>query len=168
LATIAAIGLSSVASYGQSDREKTVTLNATDNAAQRAVLDTKSDALAATAEKVTDGGHVDPSTSSGAATLDAYTAAKMNLEAALKDPDSAKYRNLFVSRISGGGLALCGEVNSKNGFGGYTGFKGFTVMPGDGAIAIIEDEETGMGADFDAQLYPQARQRFCAKPVDRF
>ncbi|MGN6123959.1 MAG: hypothetical protein ACTHOJ_13490 [Sphingomonas oligoaromativorans] len=168
LATLAFIGLGSITSCGQSDQAKTVTLNANENAAQRATLDTQGDALAAEADRIATDKPADPSPSASTATLDAYTAAKMNLEAALKDPESAKYRNLFVSRLSGGGMALCGEVNSKNGFGGYTGFKGFVVLPGDGAPAIIEDEASGMGAEIDAELYPQAKQRFCANPIDRF
>lgn len=36
----------------------------------------------------------------------------------LKDPDSAKFRNQH---------GFCGEVNAKNSFGGYTGFKRFVV-----------------------------------------
>lgn len=36
--------------------------------------------------------------------------------ASLKDPDSAKFQNI---------KGVCGEVNAKNGFGGYSGFKRF-------------------------------------------
>lgn len=38
------------------------------------------------------------------------------VEANLKDPESAKYRNQ---------KGLCGEVNSKNSYGGYGGFQKF-------------------------------------------
>lgn len=42
----------------------------------------------------------------------------------LKDPDSAEFRN--VEFYSGGSVPVaCGEVNAKNGFGGYTGFERF-------------------------------------------
>lgn len=50
----------------------------------------------------------------------------------LKDPDSAKFRNL---------KGLCGEVNSKNGFGGYTGYKRYIGSP---SITIIEGETEGV------------------------
>lgn len=40
----------------------------------------------------------------------------------LKDPDSAKFREL---RIVNNGKALCGFVNAKNSFGGYVGFNNF-------------------------------------------
>lgn len=38
----------------------------------------------------------------------------------LKDPDSAQFTDVFVSRSSGRPVA-CGYVNAKNGFGGYVG-----------------------------------------------
>lgn len=40
----------------------------------------------------------------------------------LKDPDSAQFRNQ---------KGFCGEVNSKNGFGAYTGFKKFIAASSD-------------------------------------
>lgn len=43
------------------------------------------------------------------------------VKAILKDPESAEFRNEFV----GAKGVPCGEVNAKNGFGGYTGFKRF-------------------------------------------
>lgn len=46
------------------------------------------------------------------------------ITARLKDPDSVKFRN--VGFYSGGSAPVaCGEVNAKNGFGGYTGFERF-------------------------------------------
>lgn len=47
----------------------------------------------------------------------------------LRDPDSADFRN---ERFYSGGAApvVCGEVNSKNGFGGYSGFQRF-IAAGD-------------------------------------
>ena len=38
-----------------------------------------------------------------------------------KDPDSVKFRNIFLSQIDV--PIVCGEVNAKNSYGGYTGFK---------------------------------------------
>ncbi|UCU97700.1 hypothetical protein [Acidovorax radicis] len=43
---------------------------------------------------------------------------------ALKDPESARFRNLKTSLD----LYFCGEVNAKNSMGGYTGFTRFIVM----------------------------------------
>lgn len=42
----------------------------------------------------------------------------------LKDPGSAQFSGL---RLSKSGLALCGEVNAKNSYGGYTGAKLFVA-----------------------------------------
>ncbi len=41
----------------------------------------------------------------------------------LKDAESAKFRNL---KSHGG--ALCGDVNSKNSYGAYTGFSRFIII----------------------------------------
>ena len=50
--------------------------------------------------------------------------AKKAVESQLKDPDSAKFQNLD---------GICGEVNAKNSFGAYGGFKKF-IDTGDGVI----------------------------------
>jgi len=42
----------------------------------------------------------------------------------LKDPESANFKNL---RVMSNGRALCGDVNAKNSYGGYTGFKAFVA-----------------------------------------
>ena len=36
----------------------------------------------------------------------------------LKDPDSAQFKNVYVSTIKN----ICGEFNAKNSYGGYNGF----------------------------------------------
>lgn len=40
----------------------------------------------------------------------------------LNDPESARFRNVFISPK---GRAICGEVNAKNAMGGYVGFRRF-------------------------------------------
>lgn len=55
----------------------------------------------------------------------------------LKDPDSAKFRN--VRFYSGGGVpVVCGQVNAKNAFGGYTGFERFIAAGPQ--LAYLESE----------------------------
>lgn len=49
----------------------------------------------------------------------------------LKDPNSASFKNQFIGNQG----HPCGEVNSKNGFGGYTGFRRYAVA-GVGIVAI--------------------------------
>ncbi len=53
--------------------------------------------------------------------------AKDAVKVVLLDPTSAKFDNVEV--IEGNG-AVCGEVNSKNGFGAYTGSKAFAYVNG--------------------------------------
>lgn len=50
------------------------------------------------------------------------------VRATMMDPDSAQFRN--VERCSGDTSVWTGDVNGKNGFGAYTGFKPFFYAPG--------------------------------------
>lgn len=45
----------------------------------------------------------------------------------LKDADSAKFKNVRLG-IGENKNIICGEVNAKNGFGGYSGFFTFMAM----------------------------------------
>lgn len=54
-----------------------------------------------------------------------------------KDPGSAQWRHLFISEITNGDLTtwfLCGQVNAKNSYGAYIGFKMFIVDEKDGNL----------------------------------
>lgn len=67
--------------------------------------------------------------------------AKDFLKSRMKDPGSVKWQNVRFNTANVDGKALpavCGEVNSKNAFGGYTGFQRFVSVPP--AIAVVEDE----------------------------
>lgn len=44
----------------------------------------------------------------------------------LKDPDSAKFQNMRIVDFNGG-KAVCGNMNGKNSYGGYVGFKSFVA-----------------------------------------
>lgn len=43
----------------------------------------------------------------------------------LKDPDSAAFKKVYFSRGKRGIPMVCGQVNAKNGFGGFSGFEYF-------------------------------------------
>ena len=47
---------------------------------------------------------------------------RAKVEGVLKDSGSAQFRQL---RMNAGASALCGEVNAKNSFGGFVGFRPF-------------------------------------------
>ena len=60
-----------------------------------------------------------------AAESDYFLRAKQAISEGMKDPDSVKFGKLFEGRGSSGKQTICGEVNAKNGFGGYTGMTPF-------------------------------------------
>lgn len=70
------------------------------------------------------------------------TQTKEALEAKLKDPESARYKNVAAYHVAGfsEGYAFCGEVNAKNGFGGYAGYERFVGVPDQ---AFLESEVSG-------------------------
>lgn len=43
----------------------------------------------------------------------------------LKDPSSVQFRNIYINSLKTGATSVCGELNAKNSFGGYTGFNAF-------------------------------------------
>lgn len=46
----------------------------------------------------------------------------------LKDPESARFKEVYVARD---GVSICGAVNSKNSMGGYVGFQRFIIDEND-------------------------------------
>ncbi|MBU2122964.1 MAG: hypothetical protein KJ999_21320 [Gammaproteobacteria bacterium] len=50
-------------------------------------------------------------------------AAKRSITSDFKDPDSVLYRDVFISNRTT--PTLCGEINAKNSYGGYIGYKRF-------------------------------------------
>lgn len=67
----------------------------------------------------------------------------------LKDPASAEFRNVFVSSS----YAVCGEVNAKNSFGGYSGYVRF-ISGSD--MQVIESD---MAAGEMDKTWPQICKR---------
>lgn len=53
----------------------------------------------------------------------------------LKDPYSARFRNVFVGKDQH--KTVYGEVNAKNGFGGYTGYSSFVYVIANGKPEVI-------------------------------
>ncbi|WP_286936162.1 hypothetical protein [Achromobacter sp. UBA4530] len=65
--------------------------------------------------------------------------------ATLKDPDSAKFRNQ---------KSFCGEVNAKNSFGGYTGFKRYIAASKD--LVVFEGDK-----NLERGAFQEAWKEFC-------
>lgn len=62
----------------------------------------------------------------------AISLAKSEVAVNLKDPASAQFRNVKVSKMTDAEdghvvAVVCGEINGKNGFGAYAGFHPFFV-----------------------------------------
>ncbi len=76
-----------------------------------------------------------------------FALAKHAVSYSLKDPESAQFRNLFIAGKDDT-KAVCGEVNAKNSYGGYVGFKKF-ITSGAAEMTNIEesDDESGMYID---------------------
>jgi len=56
------------------------------------------------------------------------SAGKEAVKANLKDPNSAEFKNIRLVKYLNGHV-VCGSVNAKNSFGGYTGFTPFIACP---------------------------------------
>ncbi|MGE0347705.1 hypothetical protein [Hydrogenophaga sp.] len=59
--------------------------------------------------------------------------AKQSVAAGLKDPASTQFRDVRVVSHADGSL-VCGELNSKNSYGGYAGFVYFIANASQGEI----------------------------------
>jgi hypothetical protein len=83
------------------------------------------------------------------------SAAEDAVRETLKDPESAQFRNVrsvealppgksnhgYIDKTHPGLPAgVCGEVNAKNGMGGYTGFSGFIWIPEQERLVLPNDE----------------------------
>jgi len=88
-----------------------------------------------------------PSSVSQTNELDSKIAGRDNVLNRLRDPDSA----VFAGERLGENGVLCGQVNAKNGFGGFTGQKRF-ISSGSGAL--IE-------GDIDLVSFAAAWQKAC-------
>jgi len=92
-----------------------------------------------------------------------FASAKAAVTGHLKDPDSARFGGLIRQtrpNVRGEPTdVVCGNVNARNSFGGYTGMSGFVYFVEDRSVYLAE--ESGPG-DVGAIIY----YRFCG-PTDR-
>lgn len=88
------------------------------------------------------------------------TAAQKNVveravRAQLKDPDSARFGVMRAGQGEENNITICGLVNAKNGFGGYTGFGTFM-----GALAGGKFDVVGMAGGSEEMTF--AVNKVCA------
>ena len=65
-------------------------------------------------------------------------AAKRAVKNELKDPDSAQFKDVRANYTEEFNVVACGQVNAKNEFGGYTGFRRFVSS---GQSVILEGRD---------------------------
>ena len=73
-----------------------------------------------------------------------FSQAKSVVKYRLKDSESAKFRNLRMSKTHSGGDIVKGEVNAKNSFGGYAGFEKFIYLPNDGSVKLESEAKKSL------------------------
>lgn len=89
-------------------------------------------------------------------------AVKAEVLSQLRDPASAQFSNV---RVVGAGI-VCGDVNSKNAFGGYVGRQRFFGMAsGDPPVFISDESNNPTGVD-PCQNYDKAKAAVEAKPAN--
>ena len=64
---------------------------------------------------------------------------KQHVKNTLKDPESAQFKDVKVAINIKGDKTVCGQVNAKNSYGGYTGFKSFYVKNNNGLVHFEDD-----------------------------
>ena len=81
--------------------------------------------------------------------------AQQSVKARLRDPDSVRWGEIYFSRGSLGAPAVCGSVNSKNGFGGYSGEHQFIS---------VNRQHTYFPEDVKPGEWPDLWNQLCASP----
>jgi hypothetical protein len=67
--------------------------------------------------------------------------AKQAAADATRDPLAAQFRGLSVVTDGDGNRKVCGQINAKNGYGGYIGFKPFAYMLELGDVIFAPDQD---------------------------
>jgi hypothetical protein len=83
--------------------------------------------------------------------------AKENLTTDFNDPRGAQYRGLFVSQSDALSI-LCGEVNGKNVYGAYVGFRKFYAVPFRDGVKLVRDPA-------DPRVFDQMEQAMCGNKI---
>jgi hypothetical protein len=95
-------------------------------------------------------------------------AAESIIRSHLREPSSGIFRHLVTFRVSDDGYIVCGELNSKNGFGGFTGYVPFWA-----AVFLSENSALIGSHDFsDFRIANDAESatdilRFCSASAKR-
>lgn len=80
--------------------------------------------------------------------------------AGLKDPFSARFRNVYLSDSQIGPM-VCGELNAKNSYGAYVGFRRFFSN----GVLIEHDDSKDLRSHFDTGWRDYCSQQVASVPV---
>lgn len=70
---------------------------------------------------------------SGKTEAEAVEEAKRAAASKLKDPEAARFRNVVIKSYIDGKI-ICGELNGKNSYGAYVGYRPFAASPMDAVL----------------------------------
>lgn len=83
-------------------------------------------------------GSPEPRLSNGRTAGDMEVDARVAVRDKLRDPDSAQFGTIVVRDKPEFGVVVCGMVNTKNGFGGYSGEQPFIFANGSAEVLAAD------------------------------
>lgn len=86
---------------------------------------------------------------SKSATADEVKVITKALKERMKDPESVRVRKIVGRTVQPGVYEFCGEINAKNSYGGYGGFKSFIAVMGKSGNKVVSVDFTGIDSDSD-------------------
>jgi len=98
--------------------------------------------------------------------------AKQGVRSNFKDPYSAKFEGIFISKDMSNGSTgvpfVCGTVNAKNGFGAYTGRQKFYYYESrtEGPKHEIVDDTPPLPEVVSVSISSQMYTAFCSNKID--
>lgn len=97
----------------------------------------------------------------------AKSLARARMVETLRNPESARFRNVRYTRQSDGRIIFCGEINAQNGLGGYTGYTLFvTSVTRDREVnAEIAFERNGSSRMVVASVWPVVCESDNMRPI---
>ena len=81
---------------------------------------------------------------------------KQRIEKRLRDPEGTRYRNVFLM-ASGYSVILCGQINTRNGFGGFDGYRNFIAGS---TFSYLPDDSKGSINRIKAASYCTTKDGF--------
>lgn len=86
-------------------------------------------------------------------------AVRVGVRGKLKDPESARFGNMAAGADSKGFITVCGWVNAKNSYGGYTGDQPYTGLLASGPNGTFFAPIAVGGDDIEQQSTAMVCQR---------